>query len=152
MNPVLPASAPMSGASGGYFPGSREFLMASALHVLVVDDELLIRWSVSETLSAAGHCVVQASDGRSAIDALTSMADIDVVLLDYRLPDSDDLALLGRIRHAAPDAAVVMMTAYGTPEMIDDALALGAQAVITKPFHMHDLPGVVCDAHAWRLH
>jgi DNA-binding NarL/FixJ family response regulator len=80
------------------------------------------------------------------------MGDIDVVLLDYRLPDSDDLALLGRIRHAAPDAAVVMMTAYGTPEMINGALALGAQAVMTKPFDMHDLPAVVCDAHAWRLH
>lgn len=126
--------------------------MASPLHVLVVDDELLIRWSVTETLSAAGHSVAQASDGRSAMAALKSMGDVDVVLLDYRLPDSDDLALLGRIRHAAPKAAVVMMTAYSTPEMISGALALGAQAVMTKPFDMHELPAVVWNAHAGRPH
>jgi DNA-binding NtrC family response regulator len=122
------------------------------LHVLVVDDELLIRWSVAETLSAAGHSVVQAGDGRAAIAALKAMPDVDVVLLDFRLPDSDDLALLGNIRRAVPDAAVVMMTAHGTTEMVDGALALGAQRVIVKPFDMNDLEAVVQSAHASRLH
>jgi len=126
--------------------------MARPLHVLVVDDELLIRWSVSETLSAAGHSVAQASDGRSAMAALKSLGDVDVVLLDYRLPDSDDLALLGRIRHVAPNAAVVMMTAYSTPEMISGALALGAQAVMTKPFDMDHVAAVVWNAHESRPH
>ena len=126
--------------------------MVSPLCVLVVDDELLIRWSVSETLSAAGYSVVQASDGSSAMAALRSMDDVDVVLLDHRLPDSDGLVLLGRIRLAAPTAAVVMMTAYSSPDMIRGALALGAQAVMTKPFDMHDLPDVVANAHARRLH
>jgi DNA-binding NtrC family response regulator len=140
------------GARWGIFPPAVKFFMASALHVLVVDDELLIRWSVSQTLAAAGHSVVQASDARSALDALTSMGPVDVVLLDYRLPDSDDLALLQKIRHAAPAAAVVMMTAYGTPEMITGALALGARTVMTKPFDMHDLPAMVVAAHADRLH
>ena len=126
--------------------------MAHPLRILVVDDELLIRWSVSETLSAAGHSVMQASDGRSAIAALTSTDDVDVVLLDYRLPDSDDLALLRKIQQAAPGAAVVMMTAYGTPETVRGALALGAHAVMSKPFDMHDLPAIVSNAHAQRLH
>jgi DNA-binding NtrC family response regulator len=126
--------------------------MISNLRVLVVDDELLIRWSVAETLGAAGHSVVQASDGRSAMAALGSMGDVDVVLLDYRLPDSDDLTLLGKIRRAAPDAAVVMMTAYGTPDMVNGALALGAQRVMTKPFDMHELDTVIRRAHASRVH
>ena len=126
--------------------------MAHPLRILVVDDELLIRWSVSETLCAAGHSVMQASDGRSAIAALTSTDDVDVVLLDYRLPDSDDLALLGKIQQAAPGAAVVMMTAYGTPETVRGALTLGAQAVMSKPFDLHDLPAIVCSAHARWLH
>jgi len=52
------------------------------LHVLVVDDELLIRWSVAETLAVSGHSVSQAGDGRSAIDALKAGPDVDVVLLD----------------------------------------------------------------------
>ena len=122
------------------------------LHVLVVDDELLIRWSVAETLAGAGHSVIQAGDGRSAIDALKATPHIDVVLLDYRLPDSDDLVLLGIIRRTAPDAAVVMMTAHGTSEMVQGALALGARQVIDKPFDMHDLEALVQHAHASRFH
>jgi two-component system, OmpR family, KDP operon response regulator KdpE len=126
-------------------------MVSPNLHVLVVDDESLIRWSVTETLAAAGHSVVQAGDGRSAIDALKTMCDVDVVLLDYRLPDSDDLALLRIIRRTAPAAAVVVMTAHGTTEMVEGALALGAQSVVTKPFDMHDLEMLVQRAHASRV-
>jgi two-component system, NtrC family, response regulator AtoC len=126
-------------------------MVNSVLRVLVVDDELLIRWSVAETLEAAGHSVVQASDGSSALAALHTMGkDVDVVLLDFRLPDSNDLTLLGNIRHHAPKAAVVMMTAYGTPEVVDGALALGACGVITKPFDMDALESVVRKAYATR--
>jgi DNA-binding NtrC family response regulator len=126
--------------------------MTSTLRVLVVDDELLIRWSVTEMLGAAGHSVVQASDGQSAMTALRSQHGVDVVLLDYRLPDSNDLALLENIRSVAPQAAVVMMTAYGSPEMVDGAMARGAQRVMMKPFDMHELDGIVRQAHASRVH
>jgi DNA-binding NtrC family response regulator len=147
-------SKPGDGAArwGIFRSGGEIFMVNPNLHVLVVDDELLIRWSVAETLAAAGHSVIQAGDGRSAIDALKTAPDIDVVLLDYRLPDSDDLALLRNIRRTAPDAAVVMMTAHGTPEMVEDALALGARQVIAKPFDMHDLEALVQHAHACRSH
>lgn len=127
-------------------------MVSPNLNVLVVDDELLIRWSVAETLAASGHSVIQAGDGRSAINALRTTPDVDVVLLDYRLPDSDDLALLGNIRRTAPAAAVVMMTAHGTPEMVEGALALGARHVINKPFDMHELEALVQSAHASRSH
>lgn len=126
-------------------------MASSPLRVLVVDDELLIRWSVAETLTAAGHSVVQASDGSSALAALQTMGHaVDVILLDYRLPDSNDLTLLGNIRHRAPEAAVVMMTAYGTSDVVDLALALGAHSVMSKPFDMHGLDSVVRTAHASR--
>ena len=69
------------------------------MRVLVVDDEALIRWAVSETLTTAGHDVVQAADARSALRTLgDSGGAIDVVLLDLRLPDCSDLTLLSRIR------------------------------------------------------
>ena len=139
------------GTAAEIFRSGWEFFMKK-LYVLVVDDELLIRWSVSEALSAAGHVVVQASDGRSALAALSTMADVDVVLLDYRLPDSDGLELLKKIRTNAPGATVVMMTAYGTPEMIQEALSLGAKAVMAKPFDMHDVDGVLRTAHGLNVH
>ena len=113
------------------------------LRVLVVDDEPLIRWSIAETLGAAGHQVTEAEDAQSALRAITEDRGRDLVLLDFRLPDSNDLALLTRIRELAPDAAVIMMTAFGTPEVTAGALKLGALKVLNKPFNMHDLEDVV---------
>ena len=109
------------------------------MRVLVVDDELLIRWSIAETLTEDGHCVIEAADAAAAIAELVKEPPPDVVLLDYRLPDSDDLGLLARIRQLAPAAAVIMMTAFGTPEMTAEALELGAREVVSKPFNLHEL-------------
>jgi DNA-binding NtrC family response regulator len=102
------------------FPAGVEFLMnpsAPHLRVLVVEDETLIRWSITETLAQEGHTVVEAGSAAAAVQALTETpGPIDVVLLDYRLPDSNDLGLLANIRRLRPDSAVVMMTAYGRPK------------------------------------
>ncbi len=117
------------------------------LRVLVVDDEALIRWSLSETLSESGHQVQEAADGAAALRALDEHGPFDVIVLDYRLPDSNDLHLLASIRRLAPQAAVVMMTAYGTPEVTSGALALGAYRVVPKPFEIRDLAALVTRAH-----
>lgn len=114
--------------------------------VLVVEDELLIRWSIVETLKASGHAVLEAEDAAGAMRVVRYGEEIDVVLLDYRLPDSNDLSLLIAIRHLMPEAAVVMMTAYGSPEIRSKALALGARRVIDKPFDMASLQAIVVDA------
>src|SRR5947199_2046630 len=110
------------------------------LRILVVDDEPLIRWSLAETLGESGHLVSEAGDGASAVRALTGAdGPFDVVLLDYRLPDSNDLNLLSTIRRIAPRSVVIMMTAYGTPEVTSGALNLGAFRVVPKPFEVHDM-------------
>jgi CheY-like chemotaxis protein len=111
--------------------------------VLVVDDEPLLRWSVGETLQDAGFQVIEATDGASAMAALRQAAHIDVVLLDLVLPDSDDLRLLSAMYRSAPDLAVILMTAYGIPELSRAAASLGAFAVIAKPFEIDELPGLV---------
>src|SRR5262245_57204309 len=101
-----------------------------SLHVLIVDDEPLIRWPMAETLAHSGHHVSEAGDGKSAMREVSEGVPPDVILLDFRLPDSNDLLLLERIRHAVPTSAVVMMTAFGTPEVVAGALRLGALRVV----------------------
>ena len=123
------------------------------LRILVVEDEALIRWSIAETLGQEGHTVMEAGNAASAVKAMEGTdEDIDVVLLDYRLPDSNDLGLLANVRRLQPRSAVVMMTAYGTPEVTAGALALGAYRVVGKPFDMRALESLVVEAHAARHH
>jgi DNA-binding NtrC family response regulator len=122
---------------------------SAGLRVLIVDDEPLIRWFLAETLGDSGHAVVEAGDGSSAIRSLMAgAAPFDVVLLDYRLPDSDGLGLLSTIRTLTPRSAVIMMTAFGTPEVTSGALALGAYRVVPKPFEVHEMARLVVQAHA----
>jgi DNA-binding NtrC family response regulator len=110
------------------------------VRALVVDDEALIRWSVAETLATLDIEVEQAGDAARALEAI-SRADgpFDIVVLDLRLPDVNDLTLLRRVRQLLPDAFVLLMTAFGTPEIIAEARALGAQGVLSKPFALEDL-------------
>lgn len=123
------------------------------LRILVVEDETLIRWSIAETLGQEGHTVIEAGNAASAVEVMKGAdEDIDVVLLDYRLPDSNDLGLLANVRRLQPRSAVVMMTAYGTPEVTAGALALGAYRVVGKPFDMHALESLVLEAHEARPH
>ncbi|MEO8257022.1 MAG: response regulator [Acidobacteriota bacterium] len=122
---------------------------SSPLRILVVDDEPLIRWSLAETLADGGHLVSEAGDGSAALRVLTDGdGPYDVVLLDYHLPDSHDLGLLSQIRRVTPKAAVIMMTAFGTPEMCEAALQIGAYRVVTKPFEVEDIADLVLEAYA----
>ena len=114
------------------------------LCVLVVEDEPLIRWSIAETLAQQGHHVVEAGNADAAVQALNDTPGaIDVVLLDYRLPDSDDLGLLRNIRHLRPESAVVMMTAFADDGMKLAARERGALAVIDKPFQIRTIVDLV---------
>lgn len=111
--------------------------------VLVVDDEPLIRWSVAETLAGLGMDVEQAHDAVSALRAITLPGDgFDVIVLDLRLPDMKDLSLLATIRQVVPEATIVLMTAFGTDQILERAIALGACTVLNKPFEL----GALIDA------
>lgn len=119
------------------------------LRVLVVDDEALIRWSLVQTLRDSGHEAVEAVDGRTAVQALSDAPlPFDVVLLDFRLPDSTDLILLSRLRQLAPRTQVILMTAFGTPEVVEAALDLGVFRVVGKPLEMTEVSALVSQAHA----
>ena len=124
----------------------------SAPSVLVVDDEALIRWSLAEMLGDRGYTVTEAGDGRMAVAAIeTAKQPFDVVLLDYRLPDSADLRLLEKVRRLAPTSQVIMITAHTSPELAQGAAALGAYRVISKPFEVDSLAALVKQAQTDRL-
>jgi DNA-binding NtrC family response regulator len=117
--------------------------------ILVVDDEPLIRWAVREGLESAGFQVLEAGSAGEALAKLGgAAAGVDVALLDIRLPDSDDLGLLKRMRNAAPSCRVIMMTAHGTPELLAEAIRAGAFATLSKPFDMSGMIDVVRAAGA----
>jgi DNA-binding NtrC family response regulator len=119
----------------------------SAPSILVVDDEALIRWSLAESLGERGYAVTQAGDARMAVAAIESAEEpFDVVLLDYRLPDSGDLRLLETVRYLAPTSQVIMITAHNSPELAQGATALGAYRVISKPFEVESLADLVSQA------
>src|SRR5580765_107178 len=114
----------------------------SAPCVLVVDDERLLRWSVAETLSAHGYDIAEATDGRTAMQEFGEGEGTDLVLLDLRLPDVSDLRLLARIRQKGPQVPVILMTAFPTREIVEEAAALGA-SVLIKPFELDMLAASV---------
>ncbi|HET9832813.1 MAG TPA: response regulator [Vicinamibacterales bacterium] len=115
--------------------------------VLVVDDEPLVRWSVAETLGDSGYAVTQAGDALQALESVKA-APADVVLLDVWLPDSCDLGLVSVMRRLSPDSKIILMTAYGSDALNDEARSRGAFGVLDKPFDMSVLPPLVARALA----
>jgi two-component system, response regulator, stage 0 sporulation protein F len=117
--------------------------------VLIVDDESLIRWSLAETLIDHDYTVMEAGDGKQALAVLKNPpAPVEVVMLDYRLPDTNGLQLLAAIRGLSPASRVVMMTAYGTADVMAEAIRLGAVCVVNKPIEMQDVAEIVLKARA----
>jgi DNA-binding NtrC family response regulator len=117
---------------------------SAARTVLVVDDDPLFRWAIRETLENGGYAVVEAGDGRSALEAfLPGARPVDVVFLDLQLPDSNDLNVLSSLRRLTPSTAVVVMTSFGSEDIVTGASALGAFAVIDKPFELNIVPPLV---------
>ena len=112
--------------------------------VLVVDDEQLIRWSLAERLKADGLDVVEAETGQQALDRFGP--DIDLVLLDYRLPDSDGLRILKKMKAGQPDVPVILLTAFSSIETAVEAMKHGAYHYANKPFNLEEIALVVAKA------
>ncbi|HET9013712.1 MAG TPA: sigma-54 dependent transcriptional regulator [Gemmatimonadaceae bacterium] len=103
------------------------------MNILVVDDELGLRHTLSLILQAEGHVVRAASDGRSALELLAA-APADLILCDVRMPEMDGLAFLDRYTAGGGGALVIMMSAYGDDEAALEAIRRGAYDFIAKPF------------------
>jgi two-component system response regulator AtoC len=106
--------------------------------ILVVDDERLIRWSLEQQLQRDGYAVQSAETGAEALRQVQADPP-DLVLLDVRLPDTDGVDLLEKLRAVDPECLVIMMTAHGGVESAVRAMKLGAQDYVSKPFDMEEL-------------
>ena len=106
--------------------------------VLVVDDELLIRKSLSKVLRARGYGVETASTGAEGLEKAASIRP-QVMILDMRLPDTDGLSVLRRVRQVDPLLQVIVITAFGDVQSAVDAMKLGACDFLRKPYEMEDI-------------
>ena len=135
-------SPPRAPVGAGIFPRSCKY-SPNMLAILVVDDESLIRWSLAESLEAEGFTVLEAGSAREALACVDQRHDISVVLLDLKLPDSTDLSLLRLLRRLTPDSRVILMTAHGTAEILEEAIREGAFRAVGKPFDIADMVAMV---------
>jgi len=120
------------------------------MKVLIVDDEPHIRQMMRLTLEAAGYQVDEAEDGEAGLDQFGDGRGYELVLLDQRMPGLDGLQTLRQIKARAPDACVVMVTAYASIELAVDAMRLGATDFVRKPMTPETLRSATAGAIASR--
>jgi DNA-binding NtrC family response regulator len=107
-------------------------------NILVIDDEPVICAGCKLALSERGHAVDTCSNGGDGMDALAQQ-DYELLLLDLKLPDSDGMDLLERLREEKPRIAVIVMTGYSSVQSAVDAMKLGAYDYLAKPFTDEEL-------------
>ena len=120
---MKPCSAPGDGAKA---PAPRK------AHILVVEDEVLIRMMVSDAFRDEGHSVIEAFNGDEAADLLMTGKAVDLIFSDVRMPGSlDGLGLLALVRDRFPDVPVILTSGHLEPR---EAMAEGARCFIGKPY------------------
>src|SRR2546422_11127364 len=105
--------------------------------LIVEDDEIFLR-PLQRTLEVEGYDVLVVGSGEEAVELLKN-GDVDLVLPDKRLPGIDGVELVRRIKSDRPDLAVVVMTAYGTIGSAVEAMRLGAEDYLVKPFEAAEM-------------
>lgn len=101
--------------------------------ILIVDDQFGIRILLNEVLHKEGYETFQAANGIQALEVLNNHSP-DLVLLDMKIPGMDGIEILKRMKVVDPDIRVIIMTAYGELDMIQEAKDLGAMTHFAKPF------------------
>ena len=110
--------------------------------ILIVDDQFGIRILLNEVFQKEGYQTFQAANGIQALDILKNQ-DPDLVLLDMKIPGMDGIEILKRMKVIEPDIRVIIMTAYGELDMIQEAKNLGAITHFAKPFDIDDIRAAV---------
>lgn len=101
--------------------------------VLLVDDEAIVRDSISEWLKEDHYEVDCAADGMEALDKVKEKA-FDTVVVDLKMPGIDGIEVMRRVKQTKPQVKVIIITAYGTAETAVEAMKKGASDYLMKPF------------------
>ncbi|PGY12501.1 two-component system, response regulator, stage 0 sporulation protein F [Bacillus sp. OV166] len=110
--------------------------------ILIVDDQFGIRILLNEVFQKEGYQTFQAANGIQALEIVTKH-DPDLVLLDMKIPGMDGIEILKRMKVIDPEIRVIIMTAYGELDMIQEAKDLGAITHFAKPFDIDDIRAAV---------
>ncbi|PLR67840.1 response regulator [Bacillus sp. UMB0893] len=110
--------------------------------ILIVDDQYGIRILLNEVFQKAGYQTFQAANGFQALEIVDKQSP-DLVLLDMKIPGMDGIEILKRMRVVEPDIRVIIMTAYGELDMIQEAKDLGALTHFAKPFDIDEIRDAV---------
>ena len=113
--------------------------------ILVSDDELSMRQFLEILLKKEGHQVVCAEDGQEAWVRFQA-EPFDLVISDIKMPKMDGLELLQKVKEQRPSLAVIMVTAYASPEDAIAAMKAGAYDYLTKPFKLEEIKSVIHNA------
>jgi two-component system, response regulator, stage 0 sporulation protein F len=106
--------------------------------ILIVDDQFGIRILLNEVLQKEGYDTFQAANGVQALEIVKEHSP-DLVLLDMKIPGMDGIEILKRMKVIDVDIRVIIMTAYGELDMIQQAMDLGALTHFAKPFDIDDI-------------
>lgn len=108
------------------------------IRVLVVDDELFVGELLKEYLAIIGYEVTAVSNGHDALSSI-EQSPPHIVILDIRMPGMGGMEVLKSIKERHGDINVIMLSAYGDPETVNEALRLGADHYLQKPMNLKHL-------------
>ena len=114
-------------------------------NILIVDDEMVVRDSLSKWFTSEGYFAHSAGGGREALGCI-QRHEFDIALLDIKMPGMDGMELQARLKEADPELTVIMMTGYASVETAVQALKRGAYDYITKPVDPDELSHLVANA------
>lgn len=106
--------------------------------ILIADDEYPMRFMIKEMLRKEDYEVLEAENGQKAVEICRN-EDVDLVILDYRMPVMDGLEALSSILENDPKTIVLMVTAHDTKELSLEAIRRGAYDYFTKPFDLDEI-------------
>lgn len=114
-------------------------------HILIIDDEDMVRMVLKQSLEKAGHAVTEASNGAKGIKALHD-GNFDLIITDIVMPEKEGVETIAEIRASEPDLPIIAVSGGGRigPEnYLDAARKLGANHAFAKPFDRAELLGAV---------